>query len=89
MPTNSNFHQFLQTIATNLHAARVSKNLSIGAVAKAVKTSPATLRRIEKGEHNLRIQLLSRLCTFYNISAGEVATGKEAAHEHRRLKKSA
>lgn len=89
MSINPNFQKFLQTIATNLHNMRVSKNLSIEAVAKAVKTSPATLRRIEQGQHNLRIELLGRLCTFYKVSAGEMATKKEVAHGSGQSKRSA
>lgn len=88
MAIKSNFQKFLQTLATNLHNTRVSKNLSISTVAKAVKASPATLRRIERGEHNVRIELLGRLCKFYNVSAGNMATEQKAPHEPRRSKKS-
>lgn len=89
MAKNPNFQKFLQTLASNLHNTRVSKKLSISTVAKAVKTSPVTLRRIERGEHNLRLELLGRLCQFYNVSAGDMATEQKALQGSRRSKKSA
>lgn len=74
---NPNFKKFLQTIGTNLKTERTKKDLSITAVAKAVKTSSHTLRRIENGEHNMRLELLERLCLFYKVSPGDIAKEKK------------
>jgi transcriptional regulator with XRE-family HTH domain len=77
MVKNYNFKKFLQTIGTNLKAERTKKDLSIAAVAKAVKTSSHTLRRIENGAHNMRLELLERLCIFYKVSPGDMAKEKK------------
>lgn len=87
MAINPNFKKFLQTIGTNLQHERTARNLSITAVAKAVRTTPATLRRIENGEHNMRIQLLDRLCKFYHVSPSYMATEKAVLRKRVHVKK--
>lgn len=77
MVKNYNFKKFLQTIGANLKAERDKKDLSITAVAKALRTSSRTLRRIENGEHNMRLELLERLCIFYKVSPGDMAKEKK------------
>lgn len=77
MAIKTNFQKFLETIGTNLHKTRVSQNLSITAVAKAVKASRITLCRIERGDYNLKIELLGRLCKLYKVTAGDMATEKK------------
>lgn len=77
MATKPNFKKFLRVIGANLLRARTSQELSLTSVARSIRTSPKTLRRIEQGEHNMRIELLERICKFYRVSPGEVATEKK------------
>jgi transcriptional regulator with XRE-family HTH domain len=79
--TNPDFKKFLETVGVNLYALRTEQDLEIETVAKAVKISSRLLRRIEKGEHNMRIESLSRLCGFYRVAPREIATEKKLSNE--------
>jgi transcriptional regulator with XRE-family HTH domain len=75
--TDHGFKKFLQTVGTNLHALRTEHDLKIETVATETKIAPRLLRQIEKGEHNMRLELLGRLCHFYKVSLQDIATQKK------------
>lgn len=77
MTTNEKFKKFLRTIGTNLHALRKEQDLNVETVAKAAGISSRLLRRIEKGEHNMRVESLGRLCRFYKVAPRDIATEKK------------
>jgi transcriptional regulator with XRE-family HTH domain len=79
--TDPDFKKFLQTVGTNLHALRTEHDLKIETVAKAVKISSLLLRRIEKGEHNMRIESLGRLCRFYKVALRDITIEKKPSNE--------
>jgi transcriptional regulator with XRE-family HTH domain len=75
--TDHKFKKFLQTVGSNLQALRTEHDLKIETVATKTKIAPRLLRQIEKGEHNMRIESLGRLCHFYKVSLQEIATQKK------------
>ena len=70
--TDPGFTKLLRTIGTNLHALRLAQDQKIEMVAKAVKVSSRLLQKIEKGEYNIEIETLDRLCVFYKVAVRDV-----------------
>ena len=66
---------FLNTIGNNLYALRAARKESLKAVAKAVKMSPSTLSKIEKGLYtHYRIGTLILLSKYYKVHPKDIVS---------------
>jgi transcriptional regulator with XRE-family HTH domain len=74
MTINNRLKEFLKTVGMNLHAIRVAQKKDIKTVAKAMEIQPAMLDEIEKGECNWDVELIGRLCSYYNVTPADIAT---------------
>jgi transcriptional regulator with XRE-family HTH domain len=68
---------FLETIGKNLHAARKRRRLSLETVARELKIKPAVLQEIEGGEGDWEVNLVAKLCNYYNINPKEIICQEE------------
>lgn len=66
---------FLVAIGNNLYTLRAARKESLKAVAKAVKMSPSTLSKIEKGLYpHYRIGTLIRLSKYYKVHPKDIVS---------------
>ena len=63
---------FLETIGKNLHAARKRRRLSIETVSRELRIKPTVLEEIEDGEGDWEVNLVAKLCNYYNMNPKEI-----------------
>lgn len=68
------YQKFIKTIGTNLRIIRESKKLDLVTVAKATGIDPDMLDAIERGECNYEIELLPRLCNYYQVFVKDIVS---------------
>jgi transcriptional regulator with XRE-family HTH domain len=59
---------YIDLIGERLYKLRKDKNESLETVGKAVRMSPRTISKMEKGLLNFRPSRLFRLCNYYGVS---------------------
>lgn len=59
---------YTRLIGERLNELRKDRNESLEAVGKAVRMSPRTISKMEKGLLNFRPSRLLRLCNYYGVS---------------------
>lgn len=60
--------KFLKAVGNKFESLRKEQKKECEAVAKIIKITPALLISIERGEHDLYLDLLFELCDVYEIS---------------------
>lgn len=63
---------FLETIGKNLHTARKRRRLTLVTVARELKIKPTELEEIERGEGDWEVDLVAKLCSYYNVNPKEI-----------------
>lgn len=65
----------VREIATRLWRLRMKRKLKLETVAREVNISPGILRKVESGHYNFTLDILFRLCEYYQVNPDEVFTG--------------
>jgi transcriptional regulator with XRE-family HTH domain len=78
MEKDNGLKKFLETIGKNFRAIRIARKLHIETVARELKISPSSVERMEKGDHDWEVDLIVRLCNYYNVTPKDVIFEKKA-----------
>jgi transcriptional regulator with XRE-family HTH domain len=71
-----NHHAYVKSqvakIGRKLSAARIQKNIAPDTVARDLRMSVSRLEAIERGEKNYSLELLVRMCDYYEVNVLEI-----------------
>jgi transcriptional regulator with XRE-family HTH domain len=68
MTKSRDARKFLKAVGARFHSLRKKHESELQTVAKAVGISPALLVRIERGDYDMYLDLLFKLCYYYEIT---------------------
>ncbi|MBT1696069.1 helix-turn-helix domain-containing protein [Fulvivirgaceae bacterium PWU4] len=66
------FEKFMQNVGSGLRHVREAQKRDIHTVAEAVAIPHEQLDLIEQGKFNWEVQLIARLCNYYEVTVKEV-----------------
>jgi DNA-binding XRE family transcriptional regulator len=66
-----NTKEFLKGVGSRLCSLRKDQKKDLDTVARVLSITPAALVRIERGDCDVRPDLLSRICDYYNVTVAD------------------
>lgn len=66
------FEKFMQTVGSGLRHVRKSQQREIHTVAAAMEISDEQLDLMEQGKFNWEVELIARLCNYYDVTVKEL-----------------
>ncbi|MBT1697155.1 helix-turn-helix domain-containing protein [Fulvivirgaceae bacterium PWU4] len=71
--------KFLQTVGSGLRNIREAKQQDLHTVAEAMEIPDEQLNLVEQGKFNWEVELIARLCNYYEVTVEEMLASSDNA----------
>lgn len=71
--------KFMQTVGSGLRNVREAQQLDLHTVAEAMEIPDDQLDLVEQGKFNWEVELIARLCNYYEVTVEEMLASSNKA----------